>query len=86
MGFSNTGTVDEDTVNRQVEKICTSPEFKSKQLLCNFLSYIVSEYLAGTLSDADNNITTPFICLDKVFINDKYDPINKLKDKRPVHY
>lgn len=47
MGFSNTGTVDEDTVIRQVEKICTSPEFRSKQLLCDFLSYIVSEYLAG---------------------------------------
>ncbi len=47
MGLLQTVTVDEDTVIRQVEKICTSPEFRSKQLLCDFLSYIVSEYLAG---------------------------------------
>ena len=47
MGFIVSDTINEDTVIRQVEKICISPEFRSKQLLCDFLSYIVSEYLAG---------------------------------------
>ena len=32
---------------KQVEKICNSPEFRTKQVLCRFLSYIVSETLAG---------------------------------------
>jgi hypothetical protein len=47
MGSIISNTVDEDTIIRQVEKICISPEFRSKRLLCDFLSYIVSEYLAG---------------------------------------
>jgi len=47
MTYSITDKVDEESIIRQVEKICTSPEFRSKQLLCDFLSYIVSEYLAG---------------------------------------
>lgn len=40
-------TIEEGTIIRQVEKICKSSEFISKKLLCDFLSYIVSEYLAG---------------------------------------
>lgn len=40
-------SLDEDALIRQVEKICESPEFQSKQVLCRFLSYIVSETLAG---------------------------------------
>jgi adenylate cyclase len=36
----------EDVLN-QVARICRSPEFKTKQVLCRFLSYIVSETLAG---------------------------------------
>jgi len=39
--------VEEDILIRHVEKICQSPEFRSKQVLCKFLSYIVSETLAG---------------------------------------
>ena len=40
-------SVDEQALIRYVEKICNSPEFHSKQVLCRFLSYIVSETLAG---------------------------------------
>lgn len=40
-------SVDEQALIRHVEKICDSPEFHSKQVLCRFLSYIVSETLAG---------------------------------------
>lgn len=32
------------------------------------------------LSDIDNNLVTPFITLHKVFIDDNFDPINKLKN------
>jgi TolB-like protein len=39
--------VEEGIIIRQVEKLCQSNELRKKQLLCNFLSYIVSEYLAG---------------------------------------
>jgi len=41
------GSIDEEALIRQVEKICDSPEFRTKQVLCRFLSYIVSETLAG---------------------------------------
>lgn len=40
-------SVDEQALIRHVEKICDCPEFHSKQVLCRFLSYIVSETLAG---------------------------------------
>jgi len=40
-------SADEQALIRHVEKICESPEFHSKQVLCRFLSYIVSETLAG---------------------------------------
>lgn len=40
-------TIEELAIIRQVEKICKSDEFKNKSLLCDFLSYTVSEYLAG---------------------------------------
>jgi TolB-like protein len=39
--------LEENIVIKQVEKICKSEEFRSKQLLCDFLSYITSEHLAG---------------------------------------
>jgi len=42
-----TNTIKEHTIIQQLEKICRSPELRSKKLLCDFLSYIVSEYLAG---------------------------------------
>jgi len=40
-------TVEEHTIILQVERICRSSEFSSKRLLCKFLSYVVSEFLAG---------------------------------------
>ena len=43
--------VEEEALIRHVEKICESPEFKSKQVLCRFLSYIISETLAGRGED-----------------------------------
>lgn len=39
--------MDESALIRHVERICESPEFRSKPVLCRFLSYIVSETLAG---------------------------------------
>lgn len=44
-------TVNEKALIRHMEKICNSPEFSSKQVLCRFLSYIVSEKLAGREED-----------------------------------
>ena len=38
---------EETTIKKEVQKICTSSHFKSKELLCRFLNYIVSEHLAG---------------------------------------
>ena len=43
--------INEEALIRHVEKICNSPEFRSKQVLCRFLSYIVSEKLAGRGED-----------------------------------
>lgn len=39
--------IEESSIIKQVERVCRSKEFRSKELLCRFLSYIVSEYLAG---------------------------------------
>lgn len=39
--------IEEQLIIKQVEKICSCDDFKPKDLLCQFLSYIVSEYLAG---------------------------------------
>jgi len=39
--------VDESLIIKQIEKICSSSEFCTKDSLCKFLSYVVSEYLAG---------------------------------------
>jgi hypothetical protein len=43
----NQTVLEENVVIKQLEKICLQPEFKNKRLLCKFLSYIVSEKLAG---------------------------------------
>lgn len=43
--------IEEQALIRHVEKICASPEFRSKQVLCGFLSYIISETLAGRGED-----------------------------------
>jgi adenylate cyclase len=47
----SSSVVEEQVLIRHVEKICASPEFCSKQVLCRFLSYIISETLAGREDD-----------------------------------
>ncbi|WP_347841225.1 hypothetical protein [uncultured Draconibacterium sp.] len=47
MESSTTEIIEESLIIRQVEKICSSAEFNTKDLLCRFLSYIISEYLEG---------------------------------------
>ncbi|WP_297087484.1 hypothetical protein [uncultured Draconibacterium sp.] len=47
MESSTTEIIEESVIIRQVEKICSSAEFNTKDLLCRFLSYIISEYLEG---------------------------------------
>jgi len=42
-----TESIIESDLIKQVERICKSPEFRTKQVLCRFLSYVVSETLAG---------------------------------------
>lgn len=45
--MKNTISIEEDVLINYVEKICESPEFQSKSVLCKFLTYIVSETLSG---------------------------------------
>jgi len=42
-----TNLIDESLIIKQIGKICLSDDFRTKDLLCKFLSYVVSEYLAG---------------------------------------
>lgn len=63
-------TIEEGTIIRQVDKICRSSEFNSKKLLCNFLSYIVSEYLAGR----EDKIKGYSIAIDVFGRNEDFDP------------
>ena len=63
-------TFDEDALIRQVEKICESPEFQSKPVLCRFLSYIVSETLAGR----GDRIKAFTIGVDVFGRDDDFDP------------
>jgi len=39
--------IEERLIIKQVEKICSSEDFSTKDLLCRFLSYVVTEQLAG---------------------------------------
>jgi hypothetical protein len=61
---------DEDALIRQVEKICDSPEFQSKPVLCRFLSYIVSETLAGR----GDNLKAFTIGVDVFDKDEDFDP------------
>lgn len=60
----------EEELIRHVEKICESPEFRSKQVLCRFLSYIVSETLAGR----GENIKAFNIGVDVFNRDEDFDP------------
>ena len=63
-------TIEEEALIRHVEKICASPEFHSKPVLCRFLSYIVSETLAGRGDD----IKAFSIRVDVFNRDDNFDP------------
>jgi adenylate cyclase len=39
--------ISDDAVRKELERILDSPEFKSKPMLCGFLSHVVEETLAG---------------------------------------
>jgi len=47
LNFGTPEVPNENAMIREVEKICQSPEFRTKEVLCRFLRYIVSEKLAG---------------------------------------
>lgn len=63
-------TFDEEALIRQVEKICDSPEFRTRQVLCRFLSYIISEKLAGR----ENDIKAFSIGVDVFNRDEDFDP------------
>lgn len=62
--------IDQAALIRHVEKICKSLEFRSKQVLCRFLSYIVSETIAGRGGD----IKAFSIGVDVFKKDDNFDP------------
>ncbi|TNF44614.1 MAG: hypothetical protein EP310_02955 [Bacteroidetes bacterium] len=47
MKSAKTEIIEESLIIKQVEKICSSAEFKTKELLCRFLSFVILEHLAG---------------------------------------
>ena len=63
-------TIDEDVLIGHVKKICKSPEFRGKPVLCKFLSYIVSETLAGR----GTNIKAFSIGVDVFNRDENFDP------------
>lgn len=65
-----TNLIDESEIIQQIDKICSSNEFRTKDLLCKFLSYVVSEYLAGR----ENNLKGYTIGVDVFGRNEDFDP------------
>jgi adenylate cyclase len=70
MESSKAKTIEESLIIKQVEKICTSPDFKTKGLLCRFLSYIISEHLAGR----GDNLKGYTIAVDVFNRDEDFDP------------
>ncbi len=62
--------IEESLIIKQIKKICSSAEFNTKELLCRFLSYVVSEYLAGR----EKNIKGYSIGVDVFGRNEDFDP------------
>ncbi len=62
--------IDEQLIIKQVERICSCDEFKTKDLLCRFLSYILSEYLAGR----EQNLKGYNIGIDVFNRGEDFDP------------
>jgi len=63
-------SIEEDVVINHVERVCESPEFQSKPVLCRFLTYIVSE----TLSGRGDNIKAFSIGVDVFNRDEDFDP------------
>ena len=70
MNGPTTILIEENLIIKQVEKICSSNDFKTKELLCRFLSYIVSEYLAGR----EQNLKGYSIGIDVFNRGENFDP------------
>jgi len=70
MKTSKTAVIEESLIIKQVEKICSSNEFITKELLCRFLSYIISEHLAGR----DNNLKGYTIGVNVFNRDEDFDP------------
>jgi TolB-like protein len=66
----NPKSIAEETLMKHVEKICESPEFQSKPVLCRFLTYIVSETLYGR----GNDIKAFSIGVDVFNRDEDFDP------------
>ena len=62
--------IEEGLIIKQVEKICSCNEFKTKELLCRFLSYVVSEHLAGR----EQNLKGYNIGIDVFNRSEDFDP------------
>ncbi|HSH19831.1 MAG TPA: hypothetical protein VLA03_05240 [Draconibacterium sp.] len=62
--------IDEQLIIKEVEKICLCDEFKTKDLLCRFLSYIISEHLAGR----EQNLKGYNIGIDVFNRGEDFDP------------
>ena len=63
--------IEERLIIKQVEKINSSEDFRTKDLLCRFLSYIVSEQLAGR----EQNLKGYNIGIDVFNRGEDFDPI-----------
>jgi len=70
MNNLTTNLIEENLIIKQVEKICSSNDFKTKELLCRFLSYIISEYLAGR----EQNLKGYNIGIDVFNRGENFDP------------
>ena len=65
-------TLNEKLIFMQVEKICKCEQMKTKKLLCKFLSYIVSESLAGRTNKIKGySIALDVLGKDKDFDSDQ---------------
>lgn len=62
--------IEESLIIRQTEKICSSSDFRNKDLLCKFLSHVVSEHLAGR----EKNLKGYSIGVDVFGRNVNFDP------------
>ncbi|WP_340112134.1 hypothetical protein [Maribellus mangrovi] len=65
-----TQLIEDSLIIKQIEKICSSSDFCTKDLLSKFLSYVVSEYLAGR----EEKLKGYSIGVDVFGRNEDFDP------------